>query len=55
MGFFEPSVMVRGGRHEGPHHNFVVIASMIMKIGTVIKLDIFYTMITKNGNVTTIT
>ena len=32
----------------GGHHNFVVIAPMIMKFGTVIKLDVFYTMITKN-------
>ena len=36
----------RGG-HEGPHHNFVVIASIIMKVGTGIKLDVFYTMVTK--------
>ena len=27
--------------------NFVVIASMITKFGTVIKLDVFYTMVTK--------
>ena len=40
--FFEPSVM------EGGHHNFVVIAPMIMKFGTGVKLDLFYTMITKN-------
>ena len=26
-----------------PHHNFVVIALMIMKFGTGIKLDVFYT------------
>ena len=30
-----------------PHHNFVVIAPMIMKFGTGIKLDVFYTMVTK--------
>ena len=30
-----------------PHHNFVVIAPMIMKFGTGVKLDVFYTMITK--------
>ena len=30
-----------------PHHNFVVIAPMIMKFGTGIKLDAFYTMLTK--------
>ena len=44
MGFFELSVM--GGGHEGPHHNFVVIVPMIMKFGTGIKLDVFYTMVT---------
>ena len=43
MGFFEQSIM--GGV---PHHNFVVIAPMIMKFGTVVKLDLFYTMVTKN-------
>ena len=43
MGFFEPSVM--GGI---PHHNFVVIAPIIMKFGTDIKLDVFYTVVTKN-------
>ena len=42
MGFFEPSVM------GGPHHNFVVIAPMIMKFGTGVKLDVFYKMVTKN-------
>ena len=31
-----------------PHHNLVVIALMIMKFGTDIKLDVFYTMVTKN-------
>ena len=31
-----------------PYHNFVVIASMIMKFGTGIKLDVFYTMVMKN-------
>ena len=30
-----------------PHHNFVVNAPMIMKFGTGVKLDIFYTMVTK--------
>ena len=30
-----------------PHHNFVVIAPMIMKFGTGIKLDVFYPMVTK--------
>ena len=30
-----------------PHHNFVVMAPMIMKFGTGVKLDVFYTMVTK--------
>ena len=30
-----------------PHHNFVVIAPMITKFSTSIKLDVFYTMVTK--------
>ena len=30
-----------------PHHNFVVITPMIMKFGTGVKLDVFYTMVTK--------
>ena len=30
-----------------PHHNFVVIVPMIMKFSKGIKLDVFYTMITK--------
>ena len=32
---------------KAPHHNFVVIAPMIMKFGTCVKLDVFYTMIPK--------
>ena len=52
MGFFEPSVMGRSMR--GPHHNFVVIAPMIMKFSTGVKLDVFYTMV-KNCDVITIT
>ena len=47
MGFFEPSVMGGGGRHEVPHHNSVIIALMIMKFGTGVKLDVFYTMVTR--------
>ena len=50
MGFFGPSVMGEGGGgwgHEGPHHNFLVIAPMIMKFGTDFELDVFYTMVTK--------
>ena len=31
-----------------PHHNFVVIAPMIMNFGTGVNLDVFYTMVTKN-------
>ena len=38
-----------------PHHNFVVIVPMIMKFSTGVKLDVFYTMVTKNRDVTTIT
>ena len=34
--------------HDGlPHHNFVVIAPIIMKFGTGMKLDGFYTVPTK--------
>ena len=48
MGFIEPSVMWGGGGSmRVPHHNFVVIDPMIMKFGTGIKLDIFYTEVTK--------
>ena len=31
-----------------PHHNFAVIVPMIMKLGTGVKLDVFYTMVTKD-------
>ena len=31
----------------GPHHNFVIIAPMIMKFDTGVKLDAFYTMVGK--------
>ena len=31
-----------------PRHNFVVIVPMIMKFGTGVKSDVFYTMVTKN-------
>ena len=55
MGFFLNRQSWGGGGHEGPHHNFVVIAPMIMIFGTGIKPDIFYTMATKNCDVTTIT
>ena len=29
------------------HHNFVVIVPMIMKFGTSMKFDVFYTTVTK--------
>ena len=54
MGFFEPSV-IGGGGWAPPHHHSVVIAPMIMKFGTGVKLDVFYRMGTKNCEVTTIT
>ena len=48
-----------GGGGEGGmrdhHHNFVVIAPIIMKFCVGVKLDVFYTMVTKNCSVTTIT
>ena len=53
MGFFEPSVKEGGMR--APHHNVVVIAPTIMKFGTGVKLDVFYTMVTENCDVATIT
>ena len=49
MGFFEPSVIGGGGMRVPPpqsHHNFVVIAPVIMKFGIGIKLDEFYTTVT---------
>ena len=46
--FFEPSVMGGRGAMRAPHHNFVVIVPMIMKFGTGVKLEVFYTMVTKN-------
>ena len=38
-----------------PNHNFAVIAPMIMKFGTGVKLDVIYTMGTKNCDVITST
>ena len=32
---------------KAPHHNFVIIALMIIKFITGVKLDVFYTMVTK--------
>ena len=37
-----------------PDHNLVVIALIVMKFGTGVKLDVLYTMV-KNCDVTTIT
>ena len=31
-----------------PHHNFAVVVPIIMKFGTSVKLDVYYTVITKN-------
>ena len=47
MGFFWTVSYGGGGGMRGPHHNFVVIAPMITKFGTDVKLDVFYTMVTK--------
>ena len=33
---------------KAPHHNFVVINRMIMKFGTGIKRDVFYTTVAKS-------
>ena len=57
MGFFESSVGGGGGGRgmRAPHHNFVVIPPMIMKFGTDVKLHVFYTIVTKICDVTTIT
>ena len=30
-----------------PHHNFVVVPLMIMRFGTAVKIDVFYTMVIK--------
>ena len=37
----------RGVEHDGPFHNFVVIAPMIIKFSTGMKPDVFHTMVTK--------
>ena len=45
--FSEPSVRGGGGMRV-PHHNFLVVTPMIMKFGTGIKLDVFYTIVAKS-------
>ena len=48
MGFYEPSVLEGGGGGAWcPHYKFVASAPMIMKFGTGMKLDVFYTTIAK--------
>ena len=47
--------MEGGGEGHGPHHIFVIVTPMIMKFGTSIKLDVFYTIVIKVCDVTTIT
>ena len=50
MALFEPSVMGGGGGRRAPIPNFVVIALMIMKFCTGVKLGVFYTTVTKTFN-----
>ena len=47
MGFFLTVSHGGGGAMRAPHHNFVAIYPMIMKFGTGVKFDVFYTMVTK--------
>ena len=47
MTFFLNRQSWGGEEHNSPHHNFLVIAPMIMNFGTSIKLYVFYTKITK--------
>ena len=47
MGFFS-TFSYGGGGAWGTHHNFVVIAPMIIKFGTGIKLHVFYTIVMEN-------
>ena len=44
-----------GGGASDRSNNFVVIPPIIMKFGTGVKFDVFYTMVTKICDVTTIT
>ena len=46
MSFFG-TVSHGGGGMRAPHHNFVVIAPVIMTFGTGVTLDEFYTIVTK--------
>ena len=46
MGFFL-TISYGGASWPPPHHNFVVFPLMIIKFGTDIKLDVFYTMVAK--------
>ena len=48
MVFFEPPAWGEGRHGCPPDHNCVVIAPMIMKLVTAMKLDVFDTMVTKN-------
>ena len=49
MGLFEPLINGGGGGgHEGPHHNIVINAPMIIKFSTGVKRDVFCTVITKS-------
>ena len=45
VGFMRP-LAVRG--HHGPHHNFVAYAPIILKFGTGMHLDLFYTVVKMN-------
>ena len=54
MGFFGHSTLWGGGMIP-PYHNLVVIVPMIMKFGTRMKLHVFYTMVTKNCDGTSVT
>ena len=47
MGIFLTVSHWGGGHQPSPHNNYVVIAPMVMKFGTGIKLDVFYAMVTK--------
>ena len=46
MGVFSALSYGEGGMR-APHHNVVVIAPIIMKFSTGVKLDVFYTMVAK--------